>query len=65
MQTNGGSGHQVDQERAAGIEESEAERKVSKTPSEFKDLQRLIDIINNGKRLCMTSMIGEDGVENG
>ena len=37
--------------------------KMSRTLAEFKDMQSLTDIRNNGKRLCVTSTIGADGVQ--
>lgn len=51
------------QKELQAVRRARRSAKISKVLAEFKDLQRLIDIRNNGKQSCMTSMIGADGVE--
>ena len=51
------------QKEMQSISKARKSGKISRVLAEFKDLQRLVDIRNNGKRVCMSSVLDEAGEE--
>ena len=51
------------QKELRAVRRAKRTARINNVLTEFKDLRRLLDIRNNGRRTCMSSVMDKDGVE--